>query len=104
MLLAIKVASILPRDQIRKAENEGRHWEKGRKDNETEFALYRYGIAYLTGLSDRICARQTTPVFKFKRKHPSGKFISYCSSPARHMTERKVMNMRKKGNDAYSND
>jgi hypothetical protein len=79
-------------------------WYYERKDNETEFALYRYGFAYLTGLSDRICARQTTPVFKFKRKHPSGKFISYCSSPARHMTERKIMNMRKKGNDAYSND
>jgi hypothetical protein len=52
-LLAIEVAPILPRDQTRKTEKEGKRWEKRRNDNETEFALYRYGVAHLTGLSER---------------------------------------------------
>jgi len=110
MLLLTEVVPILPRDRIKKTEKEGKRWEKRRKDNETEFALYRYGFAYLTGLSDCICARQTPPVFKIKKKHPSGEYISYCSSYSGQMTEseiisiKKIINMRKKGNYAYSKD
>ena len=34
------------------------------KGIETEFTVYCYGSAYHTGLSNRISARQTPPVFK----------------------------------------
>jgi hypothetical protein len=104
------MVAILPRDRIKKTEKEGKHWERRRKDNETEFALYDYGFAYLTGLSNRICAWQTPPVFKIKRKHPPGEFISDCSSHTGQITKpeiisiMKIMDMPKKGNDAYSKD
>jgi len=38
-----------------------------RKNNEVEFALYRYGFAYFTGLSDLVCTRHPMPVYKIKR-------------------------------------
>jgi hypothetical protein len=46
-----------------------------RKDNETEFALYRYGFAYHTGLSVCIPVRRSTPVLKIKRDYYSGGLI-----------------------------
>jgi hypothetical protein len=68
---------ILRRGQIKKTGKESKHGEKGSKDNETEFALYRYGAAYRIGLSDRICVQQTTPGFKIKGKHASGETTGY---------------------------
>ena len=62
---------ILWRGQTKKTGQEAEHGEKRGKDDETEFALYRYGAAYLIGLPDRICVQQTTPGFKIKSKHPS---------------------------------
>ena len=50
-----------------------------RKDNEIEFALYHHGFAYPAGLSDRICARPASPVFKIKGKNRSGEFIGHLS-------------------------
>jgi hypothetical protein len=41
-----------------------------RKNYETEFAVYRYGFAYLAGLSDPVCVRKTSPVFNIRSKHP----------------------------------
>jgi hypothetical protein len=76
-----------------------------RKENETEFALYRYGSTDIAGLSGRICARQpTTTVFETKRNRPPGEFTGYCSSRAEVMIKQKIMYTRKKGYDAYSND
>jgi hypothetical protein len=46
-----------------------------RKDNETEFALYRYGFTYHTGLSVRIPVWRSTPVLKIKRDYYSGRLI-----------------------------
>ena len=75
MLLLTEVAPILLRDRIKKIAKERKDWQ--RKDNETEFTIYRYGFAYRTGLSDPICARQTTRVFKIKRKQSCAEFIRY---------------------------
>lgn len=57
------------------------------KSVETEVALYRYGSAYHTGLSARVCAQQTPSVFKIKRKHHCGECIRYCSSHSWQMTD-----------------
>ena len=75
-----------------------------RNDNKTEFTLYRYGYTYLAGLSDCICARQTAPVFKIRSACSPGEFIRYGVSHTGQMTNRTIMNMRKKGNHAYSKD
>ena len=80
----IELARILPRERIRKTEKEGKPWEK--QNNEIEPALSRYGTPHLTGVSDRICARQATPVFKIKRKDPCVEFINDCSSYTRLVT------------------
>jgi len=47
-----------------------------RKGIETELPLYGYGFAHLAGLSNSICARQTTSICKTKRRHSPGK--SFC--------------------------
>ena len=65
------------RGRIKKTGKENKRGEKSSKNNQTEFALYRYGAAYLIGLPDRICVQQTTPGFKVKNKHPSGETTSY---------------------------
>lgn len=35
-----------------------------RQDNEIEFSFSPYGLAYIAGLPDRICARQTVSIFE----------------------------------------
>jgi hypothetical protein len=90
MLLLTEVAPMLPRDRIIKTAKEGKNWEKQRKYNETEFALYHYGCANLTGLSDRICTQQTTLVCKIKRKRPCAEFIRCGSSLTGQMTNWKL--------------
>lgn len=80
MLLRAEAVPILRPGRIKKTEKEGKHGEKRSKDNETEFALYRYGAAYLTGLSDRICVWQATPGFKIRKKHPPGEYFGYWFS------------------------
>jgi hypothetical protein len=66
-----------------------------RKNNETETALYHYGFVYLACLSDRVCLRQTTPVFKIKRSVHSRELISIRFGRRRQMTNREITNMRK---------
>jgi hypothetical protein len=79
-----------PRDRTKKTEKEGKQWEKRRKVNETKFDFYRYGVAHLTGLSDRVCAQQTTPVFKIKSKDPGAESTSYSSSRTAQITDWKL--------------
>jgi hypothetical protein len=79
MLLLTEAVPILQRDRIKKTEKESKHWEKRRRDNETEFVLYRYGSAHLTGLSNRICAWQTTPIYKIKKSLTLAAFLAASS-------------------------
>ena len=53
-----------------------------RIDNQTKFAFYRYGSAYLTGLSDPIRMWQNTAVFKIERRGRTGKLIGHESRHA----------------------
>jgi hypothetical protein len=76
-----EAVQILPLDRIRKTEKE---------NNETEFALYRYGLAYYIGLSDRLYARHTTPVLNIKRKYASDEFIGPCGNHIGWLTYGKV--------------
>lgn len=69
---------------------------------ETELTFYRYGLAYFTGLSNRICRQQAAPVFKTKRRYQTGEFISDRFRQTGQMTNWKIINMRKKGKNAYS--
>ena len=64
------------------------------KNSETKFVFYRYGFAHLASLSDLICTRQATPVFKIKRKYGSGEFTRYWFGRSRRMTNQKTLNMR----------
>jgi hypothetical protein len=72
-----------------------------KNNNETEFSLYRYGSVDLIGLSNRICAWQTAPDFKIKRKIYPHKLINCRFSQLSRCSIKNYEHI-KEGNDACS--
>jgi len=71
-------------------------WQyRGENKNEIEFAIYRNGYIYHTGLSNCVGAWQTAPGLKIRAKPSPGEFISKYSSHGRHLIHWAIPNTQK---------
>jgi hypothetical protein len=67
-----------------------------RKDNEIELLVYDYGFAYITGLSDPVCVRQTAQVFKIKRRYRCSEFGVDTMIIRTNKAKRKQLSLRQR--------